>query len=128
VDPVPDPLVFFSGSTGNRTRASGSVVKNPDHYITEAVNGLLQLIKLIKLLHVSAVSDPDEVLKCWSDAHFMDATSDILTRHNYCPQLLHLWEQIEDGTLIISFNILVIPLWSSGQSSWLHNGDVLCFL
>jgi hypothetical protein len=22
----------------------------------------------------------------------------------------------------------VPPLWSSGQSSWLHNGDVLCFL
>jgi hypothetical protein len=21
-----------------------------------------------------------------------------------------------------------LPLWSSGQSSWLHNGDVLCFL
>jgi hypothetical protein len=20
------------------------------------------------------------------------------------------------------------PLWSSGQSSWLHNGDVLCYL
>jgi hypothetical protein len=20
------------------------------------------------------------------------------------------------------------PLWSSGQSSWLHNGDVLCLL
>jgi hypothetical protein len=20
------------------------------------------------------------------------------------------------------------PLWSSGQGSWLHNGDVLCFL
>jgi hypothetical protein len=20
------------------------------------------------------------------------------------------------------------PLWPSGQSSWLHNGDVLCFL
>jgi hypothetical protein len=20
------------------------------------------------------------------------------------------------------------PLWSSGQSSWLHNGDILCFL
>jgi hypothetical protein len=20
------------------------------------------------------------------------------------------------------------PLWSSGQSSWLHNGDVLCFM
>jgi hypothetical protein len=25
VDPVPDPLLFFSGSAGNRTRASGSV-------------------------------------------------------------------------------------------------------
>jgi hypothetical protein len=22
----------------------------------------------------------------------------------------------------------ILPLWSSGQSSWLHNGDVLCFL
>jgi quinol-cytochrome oxidoreductase complex cytochrome b subunit len=21
-----------------------------------------------------------------------------------------------------------LPLWSSGQSSWLHNGDVLCFM
>jgi hypothetical protein len=30
VDPVPDPL-FFSGSAGNRTRASGSVAKNSDH-------------------------------------------------------------------------------------------------
>jgi hypothetical protein len=27
VDPVPDPLLFFSGSAGKRTRASGSVAK-----------------------------------------------------------------------------------------------------
>jgi hypothetical protein len=31
VDPVPDPLLFFSGSAGNRNRASGSVAKNSDH-------------------------------------------------------------------------------------------------
>jgi hypothetical protein len=31
VDPVPDPLLFFSGSAGNRTRASGFVAKNSDH-------------------------------------------------------------------------------------------------
>jgi hypothetical protein len=31
VDPVPDPLLFFPGSAGNRTRASGSVAKNSDH-------------------------------------------------------------------------------------------------
>jgi hypothetical protein len=31
VDPVPDPLLFFSGSAGNRIRASGSVAKNSDH-------------------------------------------------------------------------------------------------
>jgi hypothetical protein len=31
VAPVPDPLLFFPGSSGNRTRASGSVVKNSDH-------------------------------------------------------------------------------------------------
>jgi hypothetical protein len=30
VDPVPDPLSFFSGSAGNRTRASGSVANNSD--------------------------------------------------------------------------------------------------
>jgi hypothetical protein len=29
--PFPDPLHFFSGSAGNRTRASGSVAKNSDH-------------------------------------------------------------------------------------------------
>jgi hypothetical protein len=37
VNPVPDPLLFFSGSAGNRTRASGSVAKNSDHQTTEAV-------------------------------------------------------------------------------------------
>jgi hypothetical protein len=31
VDPVPDALLFFSGSFGNRTRASGFVAKNSDH-------------------------------------------------------------------------------------------------
>jgi hypothetical protein len=31
MDPVPDPLLFCSGSAGNRTRASGSVAKNSDH-------------------------------------------------------------------------------------------------
>jgi hypothetical protein len=32
VDPVPDPLlIFFPGSVGNRTWASGSVAKNSDH-------------------------------------------------------------------------------------------------
>jgi hypothetical protein len=30
VDPIPDPLLFFSDSAGNRTRASGSVAKNSD--------------------------------------------------------------------------------------------------
>jgi hypothetical protein len=36
VDPVPDPLLFFSGSPGNRTRASGSVARNSDHQAVEA--------------------------------------------------------------------------------------------
>jgi hypothetical protein len=37
VDPVPDPIIFFPGSAGNRTRDSRSVGKNSDHYSTEAV-------------------------------------------------------------------------------------------
>jgi hypothetical protein len=38
VDPVTDPILLRkSGSAGNRTRASGSVAKNSDHYTTEAV-------------------------------------------------------------------------------------------
>jgi hypothetical protein len=39
VDPVPDPLLLRkSGSAGNRTRASGSVAKNSDHWTKEAVH------------------------------------------------------------------------------------------
>jgi hypothetical protein len=30
VDPIPDPLLFFSGSSGNRTRASEFVAKYSD--------------------------------------------------------------------------------------------------
>jgi hypothetical protein len=38
VDPVPDPLLFRkSDSAGNRTRTSGSVARNSDHYTTKAV-------------------------------------------------------------------------------------------
>jgi hypothetical protein len=37
VDPVPDPLLFFSGSEGYRTRVFGSVAKNSEHETTEAV-------------------------------------------------------------------------------------------
>jgi hypothetical protein len=37
VDPVPDPLLLFSDSVGNRTRASRSVVRNSDHLTTEEV-------------------------------------------------------------------------------------------
>jgi hypothetical protein len=40
VDPVPDPLLFFSGSAGNRTRVSESVAKNSDYYTTETVSTL----------------------------------------------------------------------------------------
>jgi hypothetical protein len=38
VDPVADPVLLRkSGSARNRTRISGSVARNSDHYITEAV-------------------------------------------------------------------------------------------
>jgi hypothetical protein len=36
-------------------------------------------------------------------------------------------KEISKG-LSISWSILAPPLWSSGQSSWLQNGDVSCFL
>jgi hypothetical protein len=38
VDPVPDPLLIRkSGSAENRTRTSGSVARNSDHWTIEAV-------------------------------------------------------------------------------------------
>jgi hypothetical protein len=46
VDPVADSLLFFSGSVGNRTRASGSVAKNSDHQTTEAVQKLNTCINI----------------------------------------------------------------------------------
>jgi hypothetical protein len=40
VNPVPDPLIFFSGSAGNRTRASGSVAKTIcPTFIQSIING-----------------------------------------------------------------------------------------
>jgi hypothetical protein len=45
VDRVSDPLFFFPGSAGNRTRASGSVAKNSDHYTTEAVSVSYNLLE-----------------------------------------------------------------------------------
>jgi hypothetical protein len=36
VDPIPDPLLLrISGSAGNRTRTSGSVARNSNHWTTE---------------------------------------------------------------------------------------------
>jgi hypothetical protein len=48
VDLVPDPLLYFSRSDGNRTRASGSVAKNSDHLTTEAADYLANLRKCKK--------------------------------------------------------------------------------
>jgi hypothetical protein len=43
--PVPDPLLLRkSGSAENRTRTSGSVARNSDHYTTEAVYFILHNI------------------------------------------------------------------------------------
>jgi hypothetical protein len=47
VDPVPDPLLLIkSGSAGNRTRTSGSVARNSDRYITEAVTNHAMIYEL----------------------------------------------------------------------------------
>jgi hypothetical protein len=57
VDPVPDPLLLRkSGSAGNRTRTSGSVVKNSDHKIKEAVNAAI-IIHIIITIITIVISD-----------------------------------------------------------------------
>jgi hypothetical protein len=46
VGSVPDPLLLRkSGSAGNRTRTSGSVARNTDHYTTEAARTAINLYK-----------------------------------------------------------------------------------
>jgi uncharacterized protein YcbK (DUF882 family) len=48
VDPAPDPLLFRkSGSTGNRTRTSGSVARNSDHQTAAAVDIIIIIIIII---------------------------------------------------------------------------------
>jgi hypothetical protein len=45
------------------------------------------------------------------------------------PRVVTFWTRSEDRLGICTLCIEVrLPLWSSGQSSWPHNGDVLCFL
>jgi hypothetical protein len=49
VNPVPDPLLLRqSGRAGNRTRTSGSVTWNSDHYTTEAVH----YIRTLTIFHI----------------------------------------------------------------------------
>jgi hypothetical protein len=51
VDPVPDTLVLReSGSAGNRTRTSGSLARNSDHYTREAVEAIY-IISINTLLY-----------------------------------------------------------------------------
>jgi hypothetical protein len=47
VDPIPDPLLFLSGSVGNRARASGSVAKNSElsAYTEESFDTFLKWIQ-----------------------------------------------------------------------------------
>jgi hypothetical protein len=46
VNPVPDPLLLRkSGSAENRTRTSGSVAGNSDHWTTDAITSILKYIK-----------------------------------------------------------------------------------
>jgi hypothetical protein len=62
VDPVPDPLLLRkSGSTRNRPQTSGSVVRNSDHWTTEAV-----------VQHVTAVENMGHLKKGTSYALFAD--------------------------------------------------------
>jgi hypothetical protein len=52
VDPVSDPLLLRKcGSAGNRTRNSGSVARNSDHWTTEAVYFLLHIINSVRTSH-----------------------------------------------------------------------------
>jgi hypothetical protein len=50
------------------------------------------------------------------------------TSHALISLLLHTEMRCRShGTMLNSFELLY-DTWSNGQSSWLHNGDVLCFL
>jgi hypothetical protein len=46
--------------------------------------------------------------------------------HLYALPASHIQELCSFCPLLNAY--MWVPLWSSGQSSWLHNGDVLCFL
>jgi hypothetical protein len=50
VDPVPDPLLLRkSGSTGNRTRTTGSVARNSDHWTTKEALQTQMILKYSNL-------------------------------------------------------------------------------
>jgi hypothetical protein len=68
VHPVPDSLhFFFSGSAGNRTRASGSVAKNSDHQTTEVVTYALYRAEYITTKYLNFSSWED--MKCFWYTH-----------------------------------------------------------
>jgi hypothetical protein len=53
VDPVSESLLLIkSGSAGNRTWNSGSVTRNFDQQITEAVDEYIRICKFVVLLYL----------------------------------------------------------------------------
>jgi hypothetical protein len=67
VDPVPDPLLLRKfGSAENRTRTSGSVARNPDHYTTEAVQPRCIAMEIIRC-HVNVFIESCLPMNVYSD-------------------------------------------------------------
>jgi hypothetical protein len=57
VDPVPDPILLRKpGRAGNRTRTSGSLARNSDHYTTQAVK--CHVVSKMKQLLLPWVESP----------------------------------------------------------------------
>jgi hypothetical protein len=70
VDSVPDPLLFFSGSAGNRIRASGSVAKTVIEAINqhEAGSVIFQNIKFFIITVAITQSPTSETIRNYSPA------------------------------------------------------------
>jgi hypothetical protein len=87
VDPVPDPLLLrISGSTGNETRTSGSVVRNTDRYTTKAVIYGIRYVNLISYITEShnSVLTTDFTISISKISHFLE---DVLWHFAFYPEI-----------------------------------------
>jgi hypothetical protein len=95
---------------------------------------LSSFISLICQMRYYFQQNAGSTLKARSESALLDELNQFVGVGGGVHAILQPWQRVTpqgntvSGPTLLLGRCQISPLWSSGQGSWLHNGDVLCFL